>query len=107
MAIFSNMSVNEKMDEVLTMMQKLIAAYNGLSEKIQSNKQFLKIKEASEVYNVGSNQLRRAIHSGELRACKPNCRDYILNVLDVAEWVKTYEYKVEKRKKTAKKSSEE
>lgn len=50
-------------------------------------KTFMKIREAAK--SIGKWTLYRAIHSGELRAYKPNGRDFLLKVSEIEEWIKT------------------
>lgn len=52
-------------------------------------KNFIKIKEASIVYGIGRNLLYEAIHNGELKAYKPNGRDYLLKVSEIENWIES------------------
>ncbi len=52
-------------------------------------KTFMKIREAAKFFSIGKWTLYRAIHSGELRAYKPNGRDFLLKVSEIEEWIKT------------------
>lgn len=52
-------------------------------------KTFLKVKEASKLYSIGINVLYNAIHTGELRAYKPNCRDFLLKVTELEAWIES------------------
>lgn len=54
-----------------------------------SVKTFMKIKDAAKFFSIGKWTLYRAIHSGELRAYKPNGRDFLLKVSEIEEWIKT------------------
>lgn len=49
----------------------------------------MKVKEASKYFSIGRYSLYKAIHSGELRAYKPNGRDFLLKVSEIEEWIKT------------------
>lgn len=52
-------------------------------------KTFMKIREAAKFFSIGKWTLYRAIRSGELRAYKPNGRDYLLKVSEVEKWIET------------------
>lgn len=52
-------------------------------------KTFMKIREAAKFFSIGKWTLYRTIHSGELRAYKPNGRDFLLKVSEIEEWIKT------------------
>jgi len=52
-------------------------------------KTFMKVKEASKYFSIGRYSLYKAIHSGELKAYKPNGRDFWLKVSEIEEWIKT------------------
>ena len=52
-------------------------------------KTFLKIKEAVQFYGIGREVFYKAIHSGELKAYKPNGRDFLLKVLEVEKWIES------------------
>ena len=52
-------------------------------------KTFMKIREAAKFFSIGKWTLYKAIHSGELRAYKPNGRDFLLKVSETEEWIKT------------------
>ena len=56
-------------------------------------KNFLTIKEAVHQYSIGKNTFYDAIHKGELKAYKPNCRDFLLKATEIEEWIegKVYE----------------
>lgn len=41
-------------------------------------KSFMKIKEACEFFSLGKDVFYKAIHNGELKAYKPNCRGFLL-----------------------------
>lgn len=49
----------------------------------------MKVKEVSKYFSIGRYSLYKAIHSGELRAYKPNGRDFLLKVSEIEEWIKT------------------
>ena len=53
-------------------------------------KTFLKVKEAASVYGVGRNCIYNAIHRGELRAYKPNGRDYLLKTSEIEAWIEKF-----------------
>ena len=57
-------------------------------------KTFMKIKEASEFFSIGRDVLYNAIHNGELRAYKPNGRDFLLKVSEIEEWIQSKPAKV-------------
>lgn len=52
-------------------------------------KTFMKIREAAKFFSIGKWTLYRAIRSGELRAYKPNGRDFLLKVSEVEKWIET------------------
>lgn len=52
-------------------------------------KHFLKVKEAVETYEIGKNVFYRAIHSGDLKAYKPNGRDFLLKVSEIEQWIES------------------
>ena len=52
-------------------------------------KSFMKIKEACEFLSLGKDVFYKAIHNGELKAYKPNCRDFLLKVSEVEDWIMT------------------
>ena len=52
-------------------------------------KSFMKIKETEEYFSVGRYSLYNAIHLGELRAYKPNGRDFLLKVVEVEKWIES------------------
>ena len=52
-------------------------------------KTFMKIKEAEEYFSIGRFSLYNAIHLGELRAYKPNSRDFLLKVSEVEKWIES------------------
>lgn len=55
-------------------------------------KQFIKIKEAVKLYSIGQNNFYKAIHNGELKAYKPNCRDFLLKASEIEQWIETKVY---------------
>ena len=52
-------------------------------------KTFIKIKEAVSTYGIGENIFYRAIKSKELRAYKPNNRDFLLKVTEIESWIES------------------
>ena len=52
-------------------------------------KSFIKIKEAVKLYGIGKDVFYRAIHSGELKAYKPNGRDFLLKVIEIEQWIES------------------
>jgi excisionase family DNA binding protein len=52
-------------------------------------KAFLKVKEAAKQYSVGRDTLYNAIKRGELKAYKPNCRDYLIKVTELETWIQS------------------
>lgn len=52
-------------------------------------KPFLKIKEASSVYSIGMHTLYNAISRGELKAYRPNGRDFLIKVSELESWIVT------------------
>lgn len=52
-------------------------------------KTFMKIKEAAKFFSIGRDVLYRAIRKGELRAYKPNGRDYLVKVCEVEKWIES------------------
>ncbi|KNY30206.1 helix-turn-helix domain-containing protein [Pseudobacteroides cellulosolvens] len=52
-------------------------------------KPFLKVREAANVYNIGRNLIYSAIHNKELKAYKPNCRDYLIKVTEIEAWIQS------------------
>jgi len=55
-------------------------------------KNFLTIKEAVHQYSIGKNTFYDAIHNGELKAYKPNKRDYLLKVTEIEAWIESKIY---------------
>jgi len=55
-------------------------------------KTFLKVKPAAEYFSVGRDAIYKAIHNGELKAYKPNCRDFLVKVSEVQEWIESKAY---------------
>lgn len=53
-------------------------------------KNFLKIREAAELYGIGKNTLYEAIKQKELKAYKPNKRDYLLKVTELEGWIEKH-----------------
>ena len=52
-------------------------------------KNFLKIKEATKHFGIGKDNFYRAIQQGELKAYKPNGRDFILRITEIEDWIMT------------------
>lgn len=52
-------------------------------------KNFLKVKEAVAYYGIGKDNFYNAIHKGELKAYKPNGRDFLLKVTDIEAWIES------------------
>lgn len=52
-------------------------------------KNFIKVREAVEVYGIGKDNFYNAIHSGDLRAYKPNGRDFLLKVTEIEQWIES------------------
>lgn len=52
-------------------------------------KHFIKVREAVKTYEIGKNVFYRAIHSKELKAYKPNGRDYLLKVSEIEQWIES------------------
>jgi len=50
---------------------------------------FLKVKEVMETYNIGRDTIYNAIHRGELRAYKPNRRDFLIKISELEEWIQS------------------
>ena len=57
---------------------------------MQIIKTFLKVREAVELYGVGRNCIYNAIHRGELRAYKPNGRDYLHKTSEIEAWIEKF-----------------
>lgn len=57
---------------------------------MQIVKTFLKVREAVELYGVGRDRIYSAIHNGELRAYKPNGRDYLLKTSEIEAWIEKF-----------------
>lgn len=51
--------------------------------------EFMKVRMAVEKYHIGKCIFYDAIHNGELKAYKPNCRDFLLKVSEVEDWIMT------------------
>lgn len=52
-------------------------------------KPFMKIREAAAYFSVSKDVLYRAIKKGELKAYKPNGRDYLVKVIEVEKWIES------------------
>lgn len=53
------------------------------------SKSFIKVKEAVALYGIGENIFYKAIKSHELKAYKPNNRDFLLKVSEIESWIET------------------
>lgn len=53
-------------------------------------KSFIKVREAVQLFGIGKNNFYNAIHSGELKAYKPNGRDFLLKVSEVEKWIEKH-----------------
>jgi len=54
-----------------------------------STKRFMKVKEAASAYGLGVKLLYKAIRNKELKAYKPNGRDFLLKVDELEEWIES------------------
>lgn len=52
-------------------------------------KTFIKIREAVQLFGIGKNNFYNAIHTGELKAYRPNGRDYLLKVIEIEKWIES------------------
>jgi len=52
-------------------------------------KSFIKVKEAVKLYGIGKDVFYKAIHNGELKAYKPNGRDFLLKVIEIERWIES------------------
>ncbi|WP_407652297.1 excisionase family DNA-binding protein [Acetivibrio straminisolvens] len=57
---------------------------------MQIIKTFLKVREAVELYGVGRDRIYSAIHNRELRAYKPNGRDFLIKVSELEAWIEKH-----------------
>jgi excisionase family DNA binding protein len=55
-------------------------------------KPFLKVREAAEIFGIGRNLLYEAIKKRELKAYRPNCRDFLLKAAEIEQWIETKVY---------------
>lgn len=53
-------------------------------------KNFIKIKEAVSLYGIGKDMFYNAIHRRELKAYKPNGRDFLLKVSEIESWIESH-----------------
>ena len=53
--------------------------------------EFMKVRMAVEKYHIGKCVFYDAIHKGELRAYKPNKRDYLLKSTEIEAWIESKE----------------
>lgn len=51
--------------------------------------EFMKVRMAVEKYHIGKCVFYDAIHKGELRAYKPNKRDYLLKSTEIEAWIES------------------
>ena len=58
--------------------------------------EFVKVGAAVEKYHIGKCVFYDAIHSGELRAYKPNRRDYLLKSTEIEAWIESKVVKEDK-----------
>lgn len=52
-------------------------------------KNFLKVKEAAEAYGIGKDAFYKAIRKRELKAYKPNGRDFLLKATEIEQWIES------------------
>ena len=52
-------------------------------------KTFLNINDAVSIYGIGKNLLYNAIHNEELRAYRPNGRDFLVKTEEVEHWIES------------------
>ena len=52
-------------------------------------KTFIKTKEVVELYGLGRALLYEAIRNKELKAYKPNGRDYLFKVEELEKWIES------------------
>lgn len=52
-------------------------------------KTFLKVREAVKIYGIGKDIFYKAIHNKELRAYKPNGRDFLIKVEELERWIES------------------
>jgi excisionase family DNA binding protein len=52
-------------------------------------KPFLKVKEAAALFNVGRGLLYEAIQNKELKAYKPNGRDFLIKAEELEKWIES------------------
>jgi len=43
----------------------------------------------TKIAGIGKDVFYRAIHSGELKAYKPNGRDFLLKVIEIEQWIES------------------
>jgi excisionase family DNA binding protein len=53
---------------------------------------FIKVREASKRFCIGINLLYKAIHEKELKAYKPNGRDFLLKTSEIEAWIESKEF---------------
>jgi excisionase family DNA binding protein len=54
----------------------------------------MKVREASVYFSIGKNIFYEAIHSGEIRAYKPNGRDFLLKVSEIEAWIECKQFTI-------------
>jgi excisionase family DNA binding protein len=52
-------------------------------------KPFLKVREAASIYSIGRALIYAAIQKKELKAYKPNGRDFLLKVEELEKWIES------------------
>jgi excisionase family DNA binding protein len=52
----------------------------------------ISVKEAMEIFGIGRPTLDEAIQRMELTAYKPNGKKYLLDAIEVFDWIKTKKY---------------
>lgn len=53
------------------------------------SKSFLKVKEVIKEYGIGRDTIYRAIRTKELKAYRPNCRDFLIKVSELENWIQS------------------
>lgn len=51
---------------------------------------FIKVKKAAEIYGIGKNLLYEAIRTKELKAYKPNGRDFLIKASELEDWIESH-----------------
>lgn len=78
----------DKLDLIIKNQLKMIELQCILI-KLNDNRGFMKVKEAALIFEVGRTLLYRAIQRKELKAYRPNGRDFLLDVDEVKAWIKS------------------